>query len=240
MPKSKSINTAIKLTIVSTVVGALLTIFYVNRKFGSGDRFVPVISNALPKTVTIYVTRVVKDGKGDPVKQSVLGSGVFVSDNGRILSCAHLVTGEIVRITVELDSGIIFPGRLLTVSANRDLSLLKIDLTNTPYVTLAERLKVGQEVVVIGAPLGLENSVSNGIISALNRDFVQYNSLQTNAVINQGNSGGPLLTMEGELAGIASYFIPVVPYIALNTGLGFAVEVSQIREFLSACKKAGI
>jgi S1-C subfamily serine protease len=130
------------------------------------------------------------------------------------------------------------PGKLLYIQKDKDLALLKTFREGSPYVRLADTrdLRAGQEVFAIGAPLGNAFSVSNGIISALNRDEIRYNSLQTNAAINPGNSGGPLFNLKGELVGINSFIESPLANAPVFTGLGFSVESGQILEFLASYK----
>ena len=118
---------------------------------------------------------------------------------------------------------------------------VKVDFyQTTPYVNIADPrgLKVGQEVIAIGSPAGLSFSVTNGIISALYRDFNHaYNVTQSNTAINPGNSGGPLFNLKGELVGINSFFIMARPEFPVFTGLGFSVQSGQCIEFLTDAAK---
>lgn len=190
------------------------------------SRYTDVVELSLPKTVTIYVST---------DKGRAMGAGVYVSSNGHILTCAHLFTfAQVQSISVETYDGYIVAAELLHMHVKRDLALIKTDQTDTQFVKVASpaKLRVGQEVIAIGAPLGNTFSVSNGIISALNRDHFLYNALQTNANINPGNSGGPLLNLNGELVGINSFIESPLFLAPVFTGLGFAVECGQIIEFL--------
>lgn len=193
------------------------------------DRYVDVVAESLPKAVTIYVTY--SDGL-------VTGSGVYISASGHILTCAHLFTvvdSSPTSITIENFDGTEAAGELLYIKPAQDLALLKTEQTGVPFVRLADTrdLRIGQEVFAIGAPLGNNFSVSNGIISALHRDSFLYNALQTNTAINPGNSGGPLFNLQGELVGINSFMESPVNNLPIFTGLGFAIESGQIVEFLT-------
>jgi serine protease Do len=209
------------------------------------ERYVNVAEEVLPACVEISVTGTVETftledllmGKPPQVTiKRVLGSGVFINDKGYILTCAHLFTlfTQVTMITVERPTGDVSFGTLKMMGQGVDLALVSIDSSKTPYAKLADprMLKVGQEVIAIGSPLGLPFSVTNGIISALHRDIEKaYNVTQSNTAINPGNSGGPLFNLKGELVGINSFMASPVK-APIFTGLGFSVQSGQILEFL--------
>lgn len=204
---------------------------------------VDVIRSAKNKTVMVYVTadteqlnlKMTKDGfklERTTVTVSVTGAGVFISPNGHVLGCAHVVDfKKIHSIKVRDNWGHVVDAELLSKDDKKDLSVLKAQLSRTPYARLQDprSLRVGQQVYAIGNPHGLEFSVSRGIISALNRDLMPdaYNLVQTDSPVNPGNSGGPLFDSNGGLVGIV---ILKAPYA---DGLGFAVDPGQIIEFLT-------
>jgi len=199
------------------------------------EKYVKVIYKSLPKVV-ITIAPVVLENE----MKSKIGAGVFISKHGHILTCSHILANNKLKdiISVETYYGDLFPAKILAKEDKKDLALLKIDHYTSYYAIVAKpgTLKVGQEVIAIGHPLMYDWTVTHGIISALNRDCVQYNLLQTNAAINPGNSGGPLFNLKGEIVGINTRIIsPIVP--PLNTGLGLAVEASQIYEFLIKYRK---
>lgn len=205
------------------------------------ERFVKVSEQVVPKTVDIYVTGIVDVKFFDislgtyPVR--VEGAGVFISHNNHVLTCAHLFwLDTITGITVCNEGGTCTAGEVLHKEDDLDLALLQSNFdTPTPYARIADprKLRVGQEVLAVGSPLGFAFSVSHGIVSALNRDNLGvYNMTQSDAFLNPGNSGGPLFNLKGEIIGINSRIVPPVP-ANIFTGLGFSVQSGQIVEFLT-------
>lgn len=212
------------------------------------DRLVTPATEAIQKTVMVYVPlEVTVLGKKQP-EAMALGSGVFISPNGHILTCDHVVADEEIEmfgavigtakrkeyvIIIQYD-GTTQAAEVLFRDPSRDLALLKINAENTPYARIADprTLAVGQEVFAVGNPHGLDFSVSHGIISALTRDLdTGYNLIQTDAPINPGNSGGPLFNVDVELVGLVNSG-------ADGDGLGFAVNAGQVIEFLTKFRGA--
>lgn len=196
------------------------------------EPLIQAAAQALPKAVMIMSA-----GEGG----TFLGSGVFISSKGHILTCGHLFhPGETPVVTVTLHNGESYSAEVLAVDHRRDLGLVKIEpRSSVSFAAVADPrgLRVGQSVFAIGYPLGLDFSVCHGIISALNRDFqFAYNVTQSDAMINPGNSGGPLFNMKGELVGINSFIIPVLP-VPINSGLGFSVQPGQMIEFLAKFRR---
>ena len=155
------------------------------------------------------------------------GSGFILSDDGRIMTNAHVVAGtETVEVT--LKDGRTFEGRVLGSDPVTDVAVIKIEATGLPTVQLGRstNLNPGQWAIAIGNPLGLDNTVTAGIISATDRSSSQVgvpdkrvNFIQTDAAINPGNSGGPLLNDRGEVIGINTAIR------ADAQGLGFAIPI---------------
>ncbi|MBD2091866.1 trypsin-like peptidase domain-containing protein [Microcoleus sp. FACHB-1515] len=155
------------------------------------------------------------------------GSGFILSADGRILTNAHVVDGAD-RVTVTLKDGRTFDGRVIGEDPVTDVAVIQIGATNLPTATLGNstQLQPGQWAIAIGNPLGLDNTVTAGIISALDRTSLQVGVpdkrvrfIQTDAAINPGNSGGPLLNDRGEVIGINTA-------IRANAqGLGFAIPI---------------
>lgn len=210
------------------------------------EPFVKVAEENVPKSTAIYVSAIAEvltltiDKEGLKIEKSTApvryaGAGVFITHEGHVLTCAHLFNaGEITGITVCRPDGLCQGGEVLYKDDRRDLALVKVEGWS-PAVRIGDprKLKVGQQVVAIGNPLGLESTVTHGIISALNRDFsFRYDATQSDAPINPGNSGGPLFNLDGELIGINSFIIPPVN-ANIFTGLGFSVSTNQIIEFLT-------
>lgn len=220
-------------------------------------RQVKMIEKVLPKTVMVYAGYTVKRLfiRFDEEKNTIYfeekevdvlvrGAGVFVTKSGHVLTCAHLldVSTRSLGVDIEMFNGEIHKAEVLNVDHHRDLALLKITTPKaTPYVTLAPTagLRVGQEVISIGNPLGFAFTVTHGIISGLNVDLsAGYNMTQTDAFMNPGNSGGPLFDFSGRLVGINSRIVPPVA-APIFTGLGFAVSTDQISEYLIKFKDLG-
>jgi serine protease Do len=135
-----------------------------------------------------------------------VGSGFIISADGRILTNDHVVRGA-TSLSVTLPDGRKFAGKVVGRDPGQDIAIVKIDARNLPSLKLAAAgsVRVGQRVIAIGSPLGLEHSVTSGIVSALHRgieinDRVDF--IQTDAPINPGNSGGPLLNMSGDVVGM--------------------------------------
>jgi len=161
------------------------------------------------------------------------GSGVFISADGEILTNAHVIDGyqgAEVTLEVKTSDGKTYPAKVLGRDKEIDIALIKIEATHMPFAKLgdSEVAKVGEWVVAIGNPLGLEHTVTQGIISAKGRKLTTgiESFLQTDAAINRGNSGGPLLNLRGEIIGINTAINPA------GQNLGFAVPVNQIKNIL--------
>ncbi len=162
----------------------------------------------------------------------IRGSGVFITPNGHILTCAHLFeVGIRGPIAVTTQDGTVLPATLLYEDVGRDLALIKVDGVHQ-YASLTDSpLEVGQEVLAVGNPMGLEFSTSHGIISHVDRNLdLPTLFTQTDAAINPGNSGGPLFNLKGELIGINARGMRNAD------GLGFAVSPNVIKEFLKLFK----
>lgn len=160
------------------------------------------------------------------------GSGFIISDDGQILTNAHVVNGTDT-VQVVLKDGRIFEGKVLGRDAVTDVAVVKIDETNLPTVKLgdSEHLQPGEWAIAIGNPLGLDNTVTGGIISAIGRSSREVGVpdkrigfIQTDAAINPGNSGGPLLNAQGEVIGMNTAIISGAQ------GLGFAIPINAARK----------
>ncbi|AKG21811.1 HhoA/HhoB/HtrA family serine endopeptidase [Calothrix sp. 336/3] len=156
------------------------------------------------------------------------GSGFIINANGQILTNSHVVDGAD-EVTVTLKDGRNFKGRVLGEDQVTDVAVIKIDATNLPVVGLAnsDSLQPGEAVIAIGNPLGLNNTVTSGILSATGRSSSDIGAtdkrvdyIQTDAAINPGNSGGPLLNTRGEVIGMNTAIIRGAQ------GLGFAIPIN--------------
>ncbi|NLY86669.1 MAG: trypsin-like serine protease [Tissierellia bacterium] len=163
-----------------------------------------------------------------------VGSGVIVDSNGYILTNSHVVAdGKAKSVHVLFENGEKKPGTVLWNDSLLDLAIVKVDATNLPVADLgdSDKLEVGEIVVAIGNPLGLEfqRTVTSGIISGLHRSIRVSNNnviedlIQTDASINPGNSGGPLLNSKGEVIGINT------AKIKSAEGLGFSIPINQAK-----------
>jgi serine protease Do len=162
-----------------------------------------------------------------PPRESGLGSGFVVAPNGVILTNLHVVAGA-EKITVRFVDKRELPARVVGVDPLTDVAVLKVEAQNLPTATLGDsaRLQVGQWVLAIGAPLGLERTATQGIISALGRalpndSYVPF--IQTDVPINPGNSGGPLFDLEGRVVGINAQ---IVSNSGGYMGLSFAIPIN--------------
>ena len=154
------------------------------------------------------------------------GSGFILSGDGYIVTNAHVVD-ESTEVTVRLSDKREFVAKVVGTDKRTDVALLKIDAKDLPRVVIgdADKLKVGEWVVAIGKPFGLENTMTAGIVSAKGRDLPQENLvpfIQTDVAINPGNSGGPLFNMKGEVVGINSL---IYSRTGGYMGLAFAVPI---------------
>ena len=198
------------------------------------QRYVQAAKDSLPKTVLVYTTVVVENPFTMEIEtHTVMGAGVFITSSGHVLTCGHLFRfKEINDIRIKTHSGIVIKAELLGKDHTKDLALLKIDKYTPDFAELASNVQVGQEVIAIGQPLGIEWSVTHGIISYVGRDFgPMMNVTQSDAFILKGNSGGPLFNLNGDLVGINSFMIPPVD-APIFAGLGFSVSPTEITDFL--------
>lgn len=200
---------------------------------------VQVAKYASPAVVHIEAPMKIKFfNSDDALTIKVQGSGVFISKEGHILTCAHVVTKSTSVIVSIMNGTTAYQGTVLSSDPTRDLALVKISsFTTDHWLPLATRknIKVGQDVLLIGHPIGLRWTVTAGIISAFDRTSEDLNALlvQTDADANPGNSGGPIVNMNGELVGILSFIRSPIP---ASIGLNFAISADTIREYLNQFK----
>jgi hypothetical protein len=162
------------------------------------------MSQLVKASIDAVVLIVVSDANGKPVLE---GSGFLVSADGRIVTNHHVIDGA-VSATVKLNNGAFFPVEgIIADDPEHDLALIKVPGKNLPFLSLedSDSLTAGQHVLAIGSPLGLENSVSDGIVSAVRQDNAGKVWIQTTAATSHGNSGGPLLAMDGKVAGVLTW-----------------------------------
>jgi len=167
-----------------------------------------------------------------------LGSGFIINEDGFLMTNFHVIEGE-TQISVEvylqkngeLDRKVYKQVRIIAINKFEDLALLKIEDNDTSkfkYVVMgsSDSLSVGERVFAVGSPLGLERTVTEGILSTKTRQLGGELYLQTTAQINPGNSGGPLFNMGGEVIGVTNM------KITFGEGLGFAIPVESVKFFL--------
>ncbi len=171
-------------------------------------------------------------------KQKSLGTGFILDEEGYIVTNHHVIKNAD-EIRVKLKSGEEYDARIEGTDATTDLALIKIEADgDLPTLEMgnSDKLKIGQWIIAIGNPFGLEHTVTAGIISAKGRvigagpydDFIQ-----TDASINPGNSGGPLINMDGEVVGISTAIV------AGGTGIGFAIPITMAKDIIEQLKQTG-
>jgi Do/DeqQ family serine protease len=211
--------------------------------------FAPIVKRTAPATVNVISKRTVRQRQDpfwelfnngvarDRVEQS-LGSGAIVGADGVIVTNHHVVEG-MEDISVVLMDRRQFPARVLIDDPRSDLAVLKIDVgaERLPTIRIADRegVEVGDLVLAIGNPFGVGQTVTNGIVSALNRTDVGITDysffIQTDAAINPGNSGGPLVDMDGELIGLNT---AIFSRSGSSSGVGFAIPAKMVRQVVDS------
>lgn len=208
-----------------------------------------VAAKVLPSVVQVNVTT--RQGEA-------IGSGVILSSDGKILTNAHVVSGAVGDVTITLSDGTKYQASVLGANTTADIAVLQAQgASGLTAATLGDssRLQVGQEVVAIGSPAGLQNTVTSGIVSALNRqlsdiggdeqqqspfdqtsnqsnDSPSYTAIQTDAAINQGNSGGALVNTQGQVIGINSALYSPSSS-AGSVGIGFAIPINDAKTIVN-------
>lgn len=232
----------------------------IHRDARLGTSFAPIIKKTAPSVVNIYSTRFIKEQyyrnplMADPFfrqffgdqfggaqeltrRENWLGSGVIVSPDGYILTANHVVQGaDEIKVGIPNDKTE-YSARVVGTDPPTDVAVLKIDAKNLPAITLgnSDQLEVGDIVLAIGNPFGVGQTVTMGIVSALQRNLSglapnqgnrYQNFIQTDAAINRGNSGGALIDAEGRLIGIND---AIISPSGGSSGIGFAVPINMAR-----------
>ncbi len=180
-------------------------------------------------------------GDQDNEPQVGLGSGVIVSPGGYVLTNNHVVDGAD-EIEVILNDNRQARAKIIGTDPDSDLAVLKIELDRLPVIVLgnSDNLQVGDQVLAIGNPFGVGQTVTSGIVSALGRNQLGINTfenfIQTDAAINPGNSGGALVDTSGNLLGINT---AIYSRSGGNMGIGFAIPVSTAKQVLESIVKEG-
>ena len=207
-----------------------------------------IAERALPSVVTIQIS----GADGNRVGE---GSGFVIRQNGYIVTNNHVAdaggAGE--TLTVQFSDGRQSQAKVVGKDKSYDLAVIKVDRSGLHTLKFgnSDKLNVGEQVVAVGAPLGLTGSVTSGIVSALNRpvttgksinDMSYLNAIQTDAAINPGNSGGPLLSLKGKVVGVNSAIYTTGAGEGAqggNIGLGFAIPSNQVRRTTTQLIKTG-
>jgi serine protease DegQ len=210
------------------------------------DSYSDAARQAMPSVVSVYTSKQLKRGAGnddpllhqffgdpsglEPQRVVSLGSGVIASPEGYVVTNNHVVqAGD--EIAVALTDGRRVPAHLVGADPDTDLAVLKVDMQNLPAITFgrSETLRVGDVVLAIGNPFDVGQTVTMGIVSALGRTNLGINTLenfiQTDAAINQGNSGGALVDSNGLLIGINT---AIFSRSGGSVGIGFAIPTSIV------------
>lgn len=219
---------------------------------GDSRQIATVVAKVSPAVVRIIVVPVPKPGdhksasnvagnapSGPPA--AVIGSGFIIDPAGFIATNLHVVK-DAAALFVKTADGVRYPASIVGVPHTVDIALLRIDAGhNLPSVPLgdSDKMHVGDTVITIGSPFGFDNSVTSGIISAVNRNIMESpfdDYIQTDAAINSGNSGGPVFNLDGEVIGMNSViFSPSTGF----SGLAFAIPSNQLNFVLSRLMKTG-
>ena len=185
-----------------------------------------------------FFDRFFGDGPRREYKQKSLGSGFIISNDGYIFTNNHVVE-QADKIIVKTSDGKEYEAKIIGTDTNTDIALIKIKADKSLPVTEigdSDRVRVGEWVIAIGNPFGLEATVTAGIVSAKGRVIgagPYDNFIQTDASINPGNSGGPLFNMEGKVIGINTAIV------AHGQGIGFAIPINMAKTILSDLKTKG-
>jgi serine protease DegQ len=218
--------------------------------------YADAVAIAAPAVVNVYTTKEVQrrgqsvdplyryffgDSRGGPERVASLGSGVVATADGYILTNNHVVQAAD-EIAVALADGRQLDARLVGADPESDLALLKVEASGLPVITFgrAESLKVGDIVLAIGNPFDVGQTVTMGIVSAVGRSNLGINTfenfIQTDAAINQGNSGGALVDTQGNLVGINS---AIFSRTGGSIGIGFAIPSTLVRQVMDELIRSG-
>jgi serine protease Do len=217
---------------------------------------VAVAESVLPSVVGITVTYNVSSVFGSSGSATATGSGVIISEDGYIITNNHVVNSEsssyyyqvteATGITVHLygdDDDVLYDAEVVGSDSSTDLAVLKINAEDLQAITIgdSDNLRVGEFVMAVGNPLNLDSSVTAGIISALNREVTDsdgntFITIQTDAAINSGNSGGALVNSKGELIGINSMKLSGDGI----EGIGFAMPINSSMNIINQLIEYGI
>jgi len=201
---------------------------------GGPPDFRAAAKRVLPSVVSVDRFDDVQDFFGDSegVQETGTGSGVIIDSNGTIITNNHVVQNA-VKVQVRLSDHRSFTAKVLGTDPLTDLAVIKVNANDLPPISLADssQVEVGQWVMAVGNPLGYSGTLSVGVVSSLGRDLQTQESyltdaIQTDAAINQGNSGGALTDAQGRLIGINS---AIASTSGGSIGIGFAIPVNRVK-----------
>ena len=213
---------------------------------GGPASYADAVDIAAPSVANVYTRRLVADnssgsGNGRFRVNTGVGSAVIIDPDGYLVTNYHVVS-RASDIRLQLADGRIANPQVIGVDEETDLALLKVDLGPLPAIPLgrADEIRIGDVVLAIGNPYGLTKTVTQGIVSATGRGALELttfaNFIQTDAAINEGNSGGALINTAGQLLGINT---AVLTQDLGTEGIGFAIPVDLVRGVVDAIKKNG-
>jgi serine peptidase DegS len=208
--------------------------------------YADAVDISAPSVANIYTRRLVQAGPGADASERLrlntsLGSAVVIDSDGYLVTNYHVIA-DAAEIRVQMADGRIADPEVVGFDAETDLALLKVDLGTLPAIPLgrSSQLRIGDVVLAIGNPYGLTKTVTQGIVSATGRGQLNLmtfeNFIQTDAAINEGNSGGALINSLGELVGINT---AVLAQDAGTEGISFAIPVDLVRGVVDAIKRDG-
>jgi serine protease Do len=230
-------------SLVRRVAPSVVTVVVEEKGVSAGQRAAELAAAENTNDIGALIRRLLTGGIGGPEDQrpsAALGSGFVIRADGLIVTNRHVVNGAL-KIRVRLPDGRDVPAKLLGADAVTDIALLKVNIANLPALHLgtSQSVSIGDPVIAIGNPFGLGQSVSAGIISARGRtleDDPYIDFLQTDAAINHGNSGGPLMSSDGTVVGVTSaIFSPS----GGSVGLGFAIPAETVSSVIGQLETKG-
>ncbi len=200
------------------------------------ESFTALFERVSPSVISIQAMKINKE-RPQRRFETIVGSGFVIDRDGHALTNAHVVDGA-ASLSVTLDNGDKLPARTVGLDPVLDLALIRVDRANLPTARFGDSatLRVGEEVVAIGNPIGLDQTMTRGIVSGLNRLLPGVSDqpmIQTDAPINPGNSGGPLVDRCGAVVGINTFISEEAQSI------GFAVPVNAVKGVLKDLREFG-
>jgi serine protease Do len=222
-----------RLSVAAAVAAALATGAVVAPSVARAQTGLPDFT-VLVEKVGPAVVNIRTQEKGRPTGE---GSGFIISADGYVVTNAHVVSGA-TEVTVSLPDKREFKAKIIGADDRTDVALVKVEATGLPTVKTGDvsKLKVGEWVLAIGSPFGLENTVTVGIVSAKQRETGQEVSfIQTDAAVNPGNSGGPLISLRGEVVGVNSQSLSRVGF----GGVSFAIPIDEAMRVVDQLRASG-